>query len=73
MTRKRGERELFGIVIQPRRVNPEEAWVYAAVLKLRRRGLQVFRAGRDKHIVRTRPTARAKRMTTPQLVALAAE
>lgn len=73
MTRKKGERELFGIVVQPRLVSPEPIPLYEAVLKLRRRGLGVFRAGRDKHLIREKPTCSGRKITTPQLLRLAAE
>ncbi len=72
VTRKKGERELFGIVVQPRIVSPEPVSLYAAVLRLRRRGLQVFRAGRDKHLIRKMTTCRGRKVTTPQLLAMAA-
>lgn len=70
MARKKGERELFGIVVQPRIVSPEPVALYEAVLRARRAGLQVFRAGRDKHLVRSRTTSRAKKVTTPQLLSM---
>lgn len=73
VTRKKGERELFGIVVQPRLVNPEPVPLYEAVLKLRRQGLQVFRGGRDRHVIRDKATSRPRRVTTPQLLALAQE
>ncbi len=70
--RKKGERDLFGIVIQPRTVSPERKTLYAAVLKLRRSGLQVFRAGREKHLVRAPTATSGTRISTAQLLALAA-
>jgi hypothetical protein len=71
VTRKKGERELFGIVVQPRLIKPEPPELYAAVLALRRQGLTVFRAGRDRHTIREKVTGRAKRVTTPQLLLMA--
>lgn len=70
--RKQRERDLFGIVVQPRLVKPEDPELYAAVMKLRRSGLQVFRAGRDRHVVRPLGAGRGKRITTPELFHLAA-
>lgn len=71
MTRKRGERDLFGIVVQPRLVKPEPPELYAAVMKLRRSGLQVFRAGRDRHVIRNLGAGRGARVTTVELFVMA--
>lgn len=69
--RKKGERDLFGVVVQPRLAKPEPPELYAAITKLRRRGFQVFRAGRDKHLVRSSASSRGRKVTTPQLFELA--
>lgn len=71
MRRKKGERDLFGIVVQPRLVSPEPMPLYEAVMKLRSSGLQVFRAGRNKHLVRSPSACRGKRITTEELFHLA--
>lgn len=70
--RKKGERDLFGVTVQPRLVAPEPKPLYAAVMKLRRSGLQVFRAGRDKHVVRRHGASSGKRINTEELFHLAA-
>lgn len=70
--RKRGERDLFGVIVQPRLVSPEPKPLYAAIMKLRRSGFQVFRAGRDKHVIREQAASSGKRITTDQLLQLAA-
>ncbi len=70
--RKKGERDLFGIVLQPRLVKPEPAELYDAVLALRSSGVQVFRAGRDKHLVRPPTSSGGRKVTTPVLLGMAA-
>ncbi len=70
--RKKGERELFGIIVQPRLVKPEPVELYEAVLALRRSGVQVYRAGRDKHLVRPPTSSGGRKVTTPVLLGLAA-
>lgn len=71
VSRKKCERELFGIVLQPRVVAPEKPLVYAAVLALRRKGLQVFRAGRQQHLICNATTCRGRKVTTPELLKMA--
>lgn len=72
MRRKKRERDLFGLVVQPRLVKPEPTPVYDAVMKLRRSGFQVFRAGRDRHVIRLQAASSGKKITTEELFHLAA-
>lgn len=69
MSRKKGERELFGIVVQPRYVRPERREVYDAVLRARQRGATVIRQGRDRHLVKF-PWANKRVVTSEVLVQL---
>lgn len=74
MRRKKRERELFDLPTpQPRLSKGETVEVYDAVLRLRGQGLAVFRLGRDKHLVRKPTSRRGRKLTTPQLVELAAQ
>lgn len=57
---------LFQPVPQPRTLKHEPEAVYAAVLKLRRAGHRVTRAGRDTHMIN------GERVGTHSLLALAA-
>lgn len=68
MTRRRHLRTLFETPVQPRLVKPEAPEVYDAVLRARKCGWRVFRAGRDRHYVR-KPWGWAGKVSTAALLA----
>lgn len=73
MNRRQAPRQpsLFENVVQPRYVEPEPTHVYAAVLKLRRSGLKVFRLGLRHHKIGKPTTRHATKVTTRELLEIA--